>query len=104
MSLGPEASSRDGGGRSTGCIVPGMPGIEMGGAALEGGPIVRGGGCCKTGTSAVLVLAAPLMFAFASLFRPRNERHMELRDEPLPLLVRSFVKGGARPSFYEVHH
>jgi hypothetical protein len=75
-----------------------MPGI---GLVLGGGPIARGGGWCKTGTSAVLALAAVLPFAFASLFRPRNERHMELRDEPLPLLVRSFVNGGARPSVYE---
>jgi hypothetical protein len=68
---------------------------------LEGGLIVAGGGRCKTGTSAVLALTG---FTFASLLRPRNERRMETKDEPLPLLARSFVNGRTGSSVCEVDH
>lgn len=37
--------------------------------------------------------------AGAALLRPRKDRHIELSEEPLPRLLRSFVRGGAmRPS------
>lgn len=34
----------------------------------------------------------------AALFRPRKVRHIELKEDPLPRRLRSFVRVGAVPS------
>lgn len=37
----------------------------------------------------------------AILFFPRKVRHIELREDPLPRRLRSFVRGGLAPSVYK---